>query len=716
MFMDRILELDIDALGNGPDRERIHTVMERLAPVWRRASDDAVAGLVLNLGWLIDPVMLWEGDGSQNLPIHSRRLDAWSRATYADLRNVTDMVRDAAAEHGVASLRIGMLVLGIGEFVNEIVRAPGESTEESAEGALYQEQGEWYRRQPHLYPFDPAVTLHGPGVDWRQPLHADHRALATRPNGIADGDSFAELFADQWASFSDFVGFDLLLMRDETTSPVHAGRINFDGASDIATTDDVTEWTTSLVSVTRAIKEASPSTWLCLYSTGLSPTVETRFGRLDIARVVAEGMIDGWVDQTWGGAWQDWWDAGWQGWTFQLSNLLARAALIAEGNRARSDGGCRHYPLIQLLDGWEPYDTLHDYPDKLTWGIWAFTHAVVTSDRGLHRVGGHYFAVGNDRTGALILEDDLAVVLDEVDHATASVDRLERPLGPVLVASGAASVLHFSGASEPTEDAAGFLLKWGLPVISATTELIAGEHPEGRIVGPGDADTAIHAQGSLVVASVDDLSPQTAGDLGVDRSTDVAPMGYARGIAVSREGGVKAHAWPYMPTRSVSSARAHSTVIYDSSDGPTATVTNHDVHWWFPPTIANGTDRRMTHYQIGSADPHYVVCRSILTTRASHDWLSSVPAAIHETVSLHGWVSNGALHILLGNVESGWLGDSRHSRTITVIVPTEFTASLSRPALMSRQGVEHLVVDSRATITVAPESAMILTLTDLAQP
>lgn len=711
--MDRILELDIDALGSAPDPNRIRSVIERLAAVWRDMDDDAVAGLVLNLGWLMDPVMLWSGDGDQKLPIQSRRLDAWSQATYADLRAVTELVREAAREHGVASLRIGMLVLGIGEFVNEIVRAPEESTEESAEGALYQEQGEWYRRQPHLFPFDPAVTLHGPGVDWSENLRRDARPLATRPSGIDDGESFSALFAEQWASFARFVGFDLLLMRDETTTPVHAGRISFEGTSAVTTPEAVDDWTSALVDVTRAIKRAAPDTWLCLYSSGLSPTVETRYGRLDIVRVVAEGMIDGWVDQTWGGAWQDWWDAGWQGWTFQLSNLLARAALIAEGNRARRDAGCRHYPLIQLLDGWEPYDTLHDYPGKLVWGIWAFTHAVVISDRGIDRVGGHYLAVGNDRTGALILDDDLSAVLGEISEAVASVKGLERAIGPVLVASGSESVLEFSGASEPTEDAVGFLLKWGLPVIAATTELIMGEMPEGCITGPGDAETATRLSGSLVVASIDDLNAECAHDLGVRRGNDMAPMGYTRGIAPLRVGGVKAEAWPYMPAHSSSESLPGTTVVYDSSSGPTATVNPHDVHWWFPPTIANGTDRRMTHYQIGTADPHYAVCRSMLQLRATRGWLTSVPNAIHQTASLHGWVSDGVLRILVGNVESGWLGDSRLPREVTVMIPEEFIDPIGNAALRARDGSIYPVIGGQTIITVRPESAVVLTLIDL---
>jgi hypothetical protein len=123
----------------------------------------------------------------------------------------------------------------------------------------------------------------------------------------------------------------------------------------------------------------------------------------------------------------------------------------------------------------------------------------------------------------------------------------------------------------------------------------------------------------------------------------------------------------------------------------------------------------MTHYQIGSADPHYAVCRSMLHLRAAHEWLTIVPPAIHETVSLHGWVTNGNFRILLGNLESGWLGDSRSSREVTLIVPKEFTTSLASPALQSRAGLTHAVVNGRATVTVAPESANVLTLIDLAE-
>ncbi|MEI6403836.1 MAG: hypothetical protein WCP59_16815, partial [Actinomycetota bacterium] len=413
--VDRFIELDVDAVGLPADTGSVTTVVSRLRSLWLDAVDTGgQIGLVLNLGWLVDVVTLWSGDPEQKLPIRSRRMDFLADCTYRELGELVAELRHEARAQGLPHLRVGILLLGCGEFVTEIVRAPGTGNDDTEDGALYQESGEWYGRHPELFPFDPAVTIHGPGVDWRQPMHGDERAYATRLTGVQEGESFSRFLAEQWADMCSVVGFDLLLLRDETTTPTHAGRVGFDGTTDTADHEEVDEWTAAVCAMTADIKKAAPGTWLMLYSSGLSPTVELRWGRLDVARVVREGAVDGWVDQTWGGAWQDWWDAGWQGWSFQLTNILARAALIAEGNRER-DAPCRHYPLVQLLDGWEPYDTLHDYPDKLRWGIWAFTHACTDVDGAVTPPPGMYLAIANDRTpcvfhiAAGILAEDLSM-------------------------------------------------------------------------------------------------------------------------------------------------------------------------------------------------------------------------------------------------------------------------------------------------------------------
>ncbi|WP_375385758.1 hypothetical protein [uncultured Microbacterium sp.] len=710
---DRIIELDIDALGGVGSASKAAEIVSRLMPLWKDAIGcGSVAGLVLNLGWLMDPVTLFSGDPGQRLPIRSSRLAAYADLTYRRLGELVAELRQEAFRRGIPTLRIGMLVLGIGEFVNEIVRAPGTGTAGTREAALYQERGEWYARHPELFPFSPAITLHGPGVDWRQPLGADSARYATRPSGIAGGASFAEFFADQWAAVAETVGFDLLLMRDEMTTPVHSGRVGFDGSSNPADSAQVDEWTTALVAVTSTVKQRSPGTFLMLYSSGLSPTVELIYGRLDIARVVAEGEIDAWIDQTWGGAWQDWWDAGWQGWSFQLSNLLARAALIEAGNRHRSEP-CRHYPLFQLLDGWEPYDTLHDYPEKLKWGIWAFSHAATRAGETYRPRDGAYLAVANDRTGRLIGSDDVAWVAETVSAAAESASHLERVLGPELVIPGAQAGIYASSTAESVEDAVGFLGKWGAPVLAAiAADLREDQSTEGRVRAAIEADAAgTDGAPTLVVGAPEDLRNYVAALLGVERLDRAAPSGYRRGFTDDHRE-LSAQSWPYMGRRQATAIVPPAHVIYGGEDGPTAVSAGANI-WWLPPHVANGADRRLTHYQIGTVDPHVAVARAFSRLRVDRGLLALDPLPRHETISLHGWVSAGVLHVLIGNVESGWIGDSRYPRRVLVRLPEEFLTGFENPHLVVADGPPVPVCGTAVSVRVPAEGFALGRVVDL---
>lgn len=601
--VDRLIELDVDALGGAGSPSRVEAVVRRLLPLWRDAAESGGAvGLVLNLGWLMDPVTLFDGTPEQKLPIRSARLGRYAEMTYAELGGLVSDIRESASTYGLSGLRVGMLFLGIGEFVNEIVRAPDTGTEQTREAAIYRESGEWFHRHPELFPFSATVTLHGPGVDWRIPLAADERSYASRPHGIAAGDSFAEFLAEQWAAVTDTVGFDLLLLRDETTTPVHAGRMAFDGTSTPAT-------------------------------------------------------------------------------------------------------------AAEIDDGWEPYDTLHDYPNKLHWGIWAFSHASTRNGGEESVSGGMYLAVGNDRTGALIPDDDVAWIADALSAATESARQLERTVGPVLLVPDRDSAVRASMTAESVEDATGFLGKWGIPVLSSATGSRPAEVDSRGVILAAAAARSLD-EFSLVVGAPEDLLPSVASEVGVCVGVEVAPSGYRRGMAVAATLGIKPAAWPYMGRRHKTRATAEGVVLYDGEDGPTA-VRRSTRLWWLPPHVANGADRRLTHYQLGTVDPHIVVARALgeFAAEAGQLWLDGRDA--HETISLHGWVSAGVMHLLLGNLESGWIGDSRFRRTVTVHLPRDAIAGLAAPVALLRDGSWRPVLDDTVVIDVQPEGFELARIVEL---
>ncbi len=662
--MDRWLEIDIDWFGDPPWDRTIDQFVERTQPLL--AGEHELRGVCFNVGWLADLVTEWGGRPEQPLPLRSRRFARWARLTYEDLRRFLAQVRRSATAAGIRDLKLGVLVAGLGEVV-----APPVT------GTMYDLFSDWHDRHPELYPLD-ISPLPGPDLDPRVPMHADDHAYATRPHGIAEGEPFPEFFGAQWGAVATFLGLDLIHLRDGFLGPLLYTRVGPYGTVASADADENETWTDAVRRLFRACKDAHPGGLVMAYSSGISGTAEWLTGCVDLEAIVADGALDIFIDQTWGGAWQDWWDDTWKGWTFQLAYLLGHGAQIRGGNERRSVP-CRQYNLIETWDGWEPWDTLHDTPGKLEWAIWAFSHAGVVGPDGRPRVPeGTYISWMNDWNGRLISTADVAFLAQRLDAAQASAASIEAVYGPLLIhdREGLASSHReapVSNTSPWAEDYLGMALKFGASFLASTrAEWLPSTWADGALwqMPSGHDVGRAQALGGPVIAAgrADRIDDDWLEAAGLRRTGEALPDGYRLGMPMSPD--LPREERLHLPERVALAANAGTQVGYDS-DGTVLLAGRAPIYHWQPPDLADPGNPLVPHSQIGSTSPYVEAARILNAGAAAAGGLSVAPVAQHEPVTVSSWRSDGAVYLLFGNLESGWMGDARFPRRVSVAVPRD---------------------------------------------
>ncbi|CAN5556427.1 hypothetical protein BH10ACT7_BH10ACT7_26980 [soil metagenome] len=703
--MDRWLEIDIDWFGPPPCGDRIDEFCERVAPLLSTVTGDR--GIILNVGWLADIITEWTGDDTQVIPLRSRRYERWGSTTYGDLRAFVADLRAGLVARGVEHPLIGVFIAALGSVV-----WPRDT------GTLYDLYSDWSQRHPELYPLD-ISRLPGPDLDPRVPLHADTYPYASHPGGIEEGTTFARLLADQWGALSVSLGLDVIHLRDGFWGPMLYSRKGPYGVTASPDPAENQSWTDAVIELVREVKLANTGALVMAYSSAVSQTAEWRVGCVDMEAVVADGHLDIWIDQTWGGAWQDWWDDHWKGWTFQFANLLGHGVPLRQANRRRKTP-CRHYKLIETWDGWEPWDTIHRTPGKLEWAMWAFSHATVLDGDRLRVPEGGYISWMNDWTLALVSGDDVAFLATALDAAEASAGSLEEVYGPLLVIDRAGpAALHDStpqqNGSEWIEDQAAMLLKGAWPLIAAAAPGdVPDDWPEGMLVQiPGALAPAGEGSGARVVSGRADLvSDDTRGIAGV-RPGPMLRDGYFRDLPTSAD----------LPVGDSVHLAGHPSIALEdgvetvySADG-VALLAGRDRTWlWQPPDLHEPGNPLFPRNQLGTINPYLEVSR--LMARQSRG-LSADPTALEKPVTVQAWRSGGRVFLLAGNLETGWIGDSRTPRDVTVRLPhsrlpfpaNTATARLEPTvtgggAVTLERHSDHLVV----TLSIAPSGVTLATI------
>ncbi len=658
---DRWLEMDLTWFNPDKDLEpQMDTLLNRVAPLLQ--SVDGQRGIFFNVGWLIDLVTEWTGNPDQPIPTQSRRTALWAQHTYGELAVFIAQLREMAADYDLADLKIGVLFVGWAH----VVWPP--------ELKIYDFDSDWYRRHPE--PYGPPHTIIGmPELLPNQRLHADTYAYATFSQGLEEGTYFPDFFGAQWGNLSRFLKLDALLLRDGLTGPMVYTRNGPYGTSGPANPQQVAEFSQSVRDLYRALKMANPDALIFGYSSAISPVADWRVGCVDFESLVADGYIDVWVEQTWGGAWQDWWHQLWKGWTFQLANLLTRGVMIARANERR-ETPCKFYNLIETWDGWEPWDTIHQVPHKLRWAMWAFSHAAALTPDGPKVPDGSYISWMNNGEMELLSEGDIEYIRLHLDAAQTSARQLEKVYGPTLVYNRAMmewlSAHHPDwNASEWIDDQAAMLMKWAVPVLSASrADWLADleDMPDALILQtPGQLPDAVQivlqafSHPIFATGRADLMDSLTLDALGFVKHGELIEGEFQ--VCSGASLATPSHDRPYLPTHQAVRVAGDVTTHYQSSHTPLLT-SRINWHYWQPPDWSEPFNQFVPKYQLGSTFPHYLAAS--LLHKACRDSQLSYVESIERPfpVAMHLWRSGGQTHILLGNLETGEFGDSRTARTI----------------------------------------------------
>ena len=659
--VDRWLEMDLTYFDPRRDwKPQIDTVLDRVAPLLQAVSGDR--GIIFNVGWLIDLVTEWTGSPAQKLPTLSRRTALWAEQSYEALRNFIAQLREEAAQRELHDVQIGVLFVGWAH----VVWPP--------ELKIYDFDSAWYQRHPELYA--PAKSLIGmPDLHPIKRLHADTYAYATFPNGLKEDGYFPDFFGAQWGHLADFLNLDVLHLRDGLTGPMIYTRNGPYGTSAPADPSIVEQFSQAVRDLYKAVKTANQAKRVFGYSSAISPIADWRVGCVDFEALVADGYIDGWIEQTWGGAWQDWWHQLWKGWTFQTANLLTRGAMIARANQQR-ETPCKFYNLIETWDGWEPWDTLHQVPHKLRWAMWAFTHAAVISPNGLHVPDGSYISWMNNGEMELLSEGDVEYLNTHLNMAQANALEMDRVYGWTLVYHRA--LMEWLSAHHPDwnvtewiDDQAAMLMKWGLPILSITRgEWLAeaASNLDSLIVQTpgqlGENERALLRETSLpllVTGRADVIDSQLLASIGVLAQAELLESEFY--VTASED--APPFDRPYLPDHTPIQVEPDAQTLYASRQTPLL-VRSGSRAYWQPPDWSEPFNQFVPKYQLGSTYPHYRTAL-LLHDMAAEAGLSHVQGISRpETTAFHLWRSGGSIYLLLGNLETGEFGDSRWPRTVNI--------------------------------------------------
>jgi hypothetical protein len=704
---DRWMEIDLYWFERDDLQTSVNEFWDRFAPLYSGIAGDK--GLILNVGWTVEYIMDWPGDldsrivlptgsgeqpwVSETAPLNGdwkQMQDEWKARfanpvnvrrhgyqpwTYGDLRKLATAVRETAAKRGIANFKVGSLTYG---WTN-----------------AYGEVAPWVKRHPEAFTSakstPPGTFDVGAIFDPGARLHADSPKLGGLPNGIPEGMPVHEAFAKQWGALSKTVGLDAIMLRDSFGMPVPYRR---DGPfGPLAPSPEAAQRYNASVSVlVRETKQANPQALVMMYSNAASAVADWRSNCFDLESVAHEGFLDIFVDQTWAGAWNEvgvrhdnFWNSPTLGWTYQLAYMLMHSAIL-------SDTKVRHYPLIETFDAWESWDVIHTVPQRLRWGIWAYSHASVKTPHGLKLPEGSYISWANQ--GKRLLSDmDVDFLTSNIGTAVKDAKHTTNVFGPTLVYSRETMQWQMEHAAnndikEWVDEQAGSVIKWPLPVMSATriewlpevqSDLFILQSPTH--LSPQHTQFVLDAiqkgQAFAVFGSpADGVDPRIQSAAGlVGSGTASAVANYSATTSAEANSFAKniPRAFPTNTQLGHNRVSAQAVALYSVDGIPALTINNkhrEKVVAWDPPTFSDACCKSLVEIWGGSAAPYALTAGALNSLISTPELLHPASIDLDQAVNMTAWrTDDGFIHLMAAELEEGLRDDGDRSRHAEIQFP-----------------------------------------------
>lgn len=483
---DRWLEIDLYWFDHKDMEKSVNQFWERYSPLM--VGIDGWKGVILNVGWLSDYILQWQGDlnseikfpknmkkypwfkdkgqlagnTTERMQLAKNRFKVagnyqvlyYEKWTYADIKKLVNIIKQVAKEkYKLADIKVGTLAL------SWISAYGGDKLAFSYKHPNIFLNIEGWPTQPVLLNIEAKLT-------------ADATKYAAYPDGIPEGTSFTEFFGKQWGNLSKALNLDAIILRDGYLGVAVYCRQGPYGKTAPKEAAKVASWSKATADLVKQTKLSNPKALVIGYSNGASAVGDWRVNCFDLEAIAKEGYLDGWIDQTWAGAWNevgqrpnDFWNSPLQGWTYQLGYMLVHAAVLA-------DTKVHHYFLTETYDAWESWNVIHNAQERLRWGIWAYSHAAVKKPDGLKMPDGNYVSWCN-KGKMLLSKEDVKFLAETSNDAITDAKETKKIFGPTMVYCRSAMEWQSQNKSDQSikewiDEQAGTLMKWSVPILSIT--------------------------------------------------------------------------------------------------------------------------------------------------------------------------------------------------------------------------------------------------------